>query len=411
MCRWVVWCSGADAPILLNRLVFEPSNSLVRQAFNGGFHPGAKEDNNATLNADGFGVGWFSSHGGAAIFRSLTPAWNNRNLRELCNNVESHTIFAHVRAATPGSVVNEENCHPFRFGRLLMQHNGHLEGLRELRRALIAQLSDEAFEWVQGVSHRMFHRTFHRMFQVQGTTDSELIFALFITQLDAPARTTPFEPGELRRAAVLALARLRSLLRECHVYERHPEGYSTMNWAISDGRTVIVTRYCDKASDGIPPPSLYYSFKKTAEVLSELEHGAKTASEPPCTHAPKSRPMRAPPSPCAASRECTAGAFVCASEPLCTVSASWYPIRENTALSIEGSIKCSIECSVECSTGTGISSERTPCCASSPARGSAKTNRRLSTRRGSRATNAPTPRLARSASSLQRRHRRLPCRP
>ena len=56
MCRWLVWC-GSE-PVLLADLVLSPANSLIHQSFSGGFHPGAAEQNNMTLNADGFGVGW-----------------------------------------------------------------------------------------------------------------------------------------------------------------------------------------------------------------------------------------------------------------------------------------------------------------------------------------------------------------
>ena len=66
------------------------------------------------LNEDGFGVGWYHKRGGA-IFRSVTAAWNNSNLRELSESIESRCIFAHVRAAS-GSVISEVNCHPFRYG-------------------------------------------------------------------------------------------------------------------------------------------------------------------------------------------------------------------------------------------------------------------------------------------------------
>ena len=39
MCRWLVYC-GSD-PILMSDLIFAPTNSLIHQSFNGGFHPGA----------------------------------------------------------------------------------------------------------------------------------------------------------------------------------------------------------------------------------------------------------------------------------------------------------------------------------------------------------------------------------
>jgi predicted glutamine amidotransferase len=41
-----------------------------------------------TLNADGFGVGWYGRCS-AAVFKSTTAAWNNRNLRELARTIES----------------------------------------------------------------------------------------------------------------------------------------------------------------------------------------------------------------------------------------------------------------------------------------------------------------------------------
>ena len=150
MCRWLVWCS--EEAILLADVVLEASNSLLTQAFNAGFHPGLSPQNNMTLNADGFGVGWYGARG-AAIYRSTTPAWNNRNLRELCGSIESRCIFAHVRAATPGvSVVSEENCHPFRYGPLLFQHNGHVEGFAQIKRRLLSALRDDVFEWLDGTT-------------------------------------------------------------------------------------------------------------------------------------------------------------------------------------------------------------------------------------------------------------------
>ena len=134
MCRWLVFLSEED--FLLADVVIEPANSLIKQSFDGGFHPGLCETNNMVLNADGFGLGWYG-RSGAAIFRSVTPAWINRNLRELCRSVESSCVFAHVRAATPGSVISESNCHPFRCGPLLFQHNGHIEQYARIKRRVL----------------------------------------------------------------------------------------------------------------------------------------------------------------------------------------------------------------------------------------------------------------------------------
>ena len=63
------------------------------------------------------------------VFRSIEPAWNDENLRELAGHMRSHLFFAHIRAAI-GSAVQQTNCHPFRHGRWLFMHNGFIRGLR-----------------------------------------------------------------------------------------------------------------------------------------------------------------------------------------------------------------------------------------------------------------------------------------
>jgi predicted glutamine amidotransferase len=61
------------------------------------------------------------------VFRSIEPAWNDQNLRELAGHIRSHLFFAHIRAAI-GSAVQQANCHPFRHGRWLFMHNGFIDG-------------------------------------------------------------------------------------------------------------------------------------------------------------------------------------------------------------------------------------------------------------------------------------------
>jgi predicted glutamine amidotransferase len=43
-----------------------------------------------TTNGDGFGVGWYSTYTETpAVFRSVKPAWNDSNLREVAGHVET----------------------------------------------------------------------------------------------------------------------------------------------------------------------------------------------------------------------------------------------------------------------------------------------------------------------------------
>ncbi|MGK0298246.1 MAG: glutamine amidotransferase [Gammaproteobacteria bacterium] len=102
---------------------------LIRQSVN-------SYEREEQLNGDGFGVGWNEPDHSEqpAVFRSITPAWNNRNLHNLSRVIASTSIFAHVRAATQTSGVNEANYHPFRYGKYLFVHNGDVGNFQKVRR-------------------------------------------------------------------------------------------------------------------------------------------------------------------------------------------------------------------------------------------------------------------------------------
>jgi predicted glutamine amidotransferase len=207
-------------------LVVEPKHSLIRQSVH-------SEEREEPLNGDGFGIGWYASEHSAepAVFRSITPAWNNRNLQNLARVVASDCVLAHVRAATQSSGVNEANCHPFRWRQYLCMHNGDVGDFKRVRRQLLASVCDEAFS------------------NVYGSTDSEHFFALFIDSL-----LTNREPDPaLRMAQSLA----RAIGRALELVRSVGEGSdSYLNIAISDGEQAVVSRFTD-ADDGVPE-SLYY---------------------------------------------------------------------------------------------------------------------------------------------------------
>ena len=108
-------------------------------------------------NGDGFGIGWYSAAGGPGIFKSMEPAWNDRNLRELAGHVESHLFVAHVRATT-GTPVQQTNCHPFRYGKWLWVHNGRDVDWLTVKRDLVLAVDPALYPLIEG------------------TTDSEVLF-------------------------------------------------------------------------------------------------------------------------------------------------------------------------------------------------------------------------------------------
>jgi predicted glutamine amidotransferase len=113
-------------------------------------------------NGDGLGVGWYGTGDGPGIYRSVSPAWADPNLRELAAHVESPLFMTHVRAAI-GSPVQETNCHPFRRGNWLFVHNGFIADFHLLRRDLMLAIDPGMFA------------------DVQGSTDTEVVFYLALT--------------------------------------------------------------------------------------------------------------------------------------------------------------------------------------------------------------------------------------
>lgn len=156
MCRWIAYFGE---PIHPSAVVMDVQNSLVSQSLNS---PLGKE----TVNGDGFGLGWYPDAGADAInpavFRSVEPAWNDQNLRELSRTIRSPLFFAHVRAA-PGPPIQQTNCHPFRYDNWLFMHNGALDGFSLMKRDLAMMVEPELFPLIQG------------------TTDSEMVFYLALT--------------------------------------------------------------------------------------------------------------------------------------------------------------------------------------------------------------------------------------
>jgi len=213
MCRFALYLGP---PIQLSSLVLDPVNSIIRQSF----HSRAQDD---PLNGDGFGIAWYVPElsDTPALFRSVTPAWNNTNLLELARVVQSHLILAHVRAATKHGGQSESNCHPFRSGRYAFMHNGDVGGFAQVRRPLLARLSDAAFDLIQG------------------NTDSEHLFALVLDEL----QRTPGE-GVEHLGAVLQ----RVVAQTVELVALHARGEPCyLNFALTDGREAAACRFTTKA--------------------------------------------------------------------------------------------------------------------------------------------------------------------
>ncbi len=152
MCRWLAY---TGSPLPLEEALYSPAYSFIDQSLHSRL--GAE-----ATNGDGFGVGWYDQAPMPGIFRSVEPAWNDQNLRELAQHIHSGHFFAHVRAAI-GSAVQMTNCHPFRHGQWLWMHNGCIHDFAKFKRDVALAIDPSLYP------------------QLAGQTDTEILFLLAIT--------------------------------------------------------------------------------------------------------------------------------------------------------------------------------------------------------------------------------------
>lgn len=217
MCRLVGYLGS---PIQLDQLLYKPEHSLLVQSYQ------PKEMTSGVVNADGLGIGWYPTKSEADPFtyKNLLPMWNDTNLPELSRYIESKCIVAYARSATAGQALDISNCQPFRDNRLLLIHNGSIDKFRKsLYRPIRDRLSDELYQ------------------SINGTTDSEHMFALLVNELQV------FPDTPIEKALYATLMTLSELAQE------HQVSLSA-NLIVSDGHRLVASRY----ALGSTAPSLYW---------------------------------------------------------------------------------------------------------------------------------------------------------
>lgn len=227
-------------PMVLSDLLTKPAHSIINQSFDSRL----RLDMRNPINGDGFGVGYYTatnksnrtSHSESpCIFRAITPAWNNVNLNNLSQCTESRLVFGHVRASTQG-VLAETNCHPFSYGNIMFMHNGGILCFDQIKKKLISHVDDEFF------------------LHIQGSTDSECCFALFLHTLKHMGHqpgTTTIAPDTLRDALLQTI----SIVKDWQLAVTSEP--SLLNFAVTDGALVVVSRYVTSRTD--EAASLHFS--------------------------------------------------------------------------------------------------------------------------------------------------------
>ena len=216
MCRVLAYLGE---PLPVRNLLFDTENSLVAQSY-------SPRMMNTFLNLAGFGIqAWDPTSlrpEEPFTYRTTTLPSFDRNLRSLSTKIAPTCLVAHVRGVTYSdqAVVADTNLHPFRFpgARVVLAHNGHLRQFARMRYSLVEHVRPELAQ------------------RVEGTTDSEWIYALILSQLDDPYGTP--ETRELADATARALRILRAV-RAAHSIDTS----SPVNLFLSAGQALVATRF------------------------------------------------------------------------------------------------------------------------------------------------------------------------
>ncbi|ARQ70206.1 ergothioneine biosynthesis protein EgtC [Streptomyces marincola] len=195
MCRHLAHL-GPTRP--LAALVTDPPHSLYRQSWT------------PTLNADGFGIGWYPPGNGAGPvrYRRAVPIWTDANLPGLAAVLRSGAVLAAVRSATPGTSHDEAAAAPFALGRWLFSHNGAVPRWEDLPADTREPLTPA------------------ELLTLEARSDSALLWAMAGRRLTAGR-----PPGEALADVVRRTAAAR------------PE--ARLNLLLTDGGTIAATRHGD----------------------------------------------------------------------------------------------------------------------------------------------------------------------
>ncbi|MCB9595727.1 MAG: ergothioneine biosynthesis protein EgtC [Sandaracinaceae bacterium] len=224
MCRLAAY---VGPPRTLHSLWLAPEHSLEVQSY------APREMKTAVLNADGFGMSWYSdAEDGPARYRTILPLWADENVRSMSKHLVTRCAVANVRSATVGMPVQLSNVSPFVEGRWTFTHNGFLRAFHPRFARKIRESLDDA-----------------RYGSIVGNTDSEHLFAHLMTRLAGhdsdPTGIVADWIGE-----VAAMATEKALL----------------NVIVTDGRWLVAVRHAVHGE----APSLYERARDGAvEVVSE----------------------------------------------------------------------------------------------------------------------------------------------
>lgn len=149
MCRFLVyWGKKAINP---SKWILTEKNSLLNQSIN---------DCSARPNPDGWGFAYRNGKK-VELIKNTKPAYEDATFRPTVRKIVTDLLFAHVRRRSQGAI-SLENTHPFIYNNWMFMHNGNIPDFNLYKTKLAEKISDNS------------------VLQMEGSTDSEFLFRLFI---------------------------------------------------------------------------------------------------------------------------------------------------------------------------------------------------------------------------------------
>jgi glutamine amidotransferase len=216
MCRALLYLGQ---PVLLDNLLFQPDSALIRQS--------TMPRMLHMLNLAGFGLrAWDPASANpehAYSYYSQSLPVFDRNLQNLAQKIRPSCVLGHVRGVAYSTRVeiSLQNVHPFHFRGvpLVLAHNGDLAGFAEMKPLLIPRVKREFAA------------------QVHGTTDSEWIYALLVSQFKEIKNN--FSESEIFSAISDTLEIIREARAKLGIALS-----SSVNLFIANGTQLAAVRYC-----------------------------------------------------------------------------------------------------------------------------------------------------------------------
>ena len=237
MCRMIAYLGH---PVFVDEFLYRPDNAFIKQTYD-------PKQMSHLLNLAGFGiVAWDSSSHNPVlphIYKSTALPFYDDNLRNIASKINPYCFMAHIRGVSynENQVVSVQNVHPFMFAGtdVALAHNGALLDFNKMKFSLL--------EYV--------HPDFQT--QIHGTTDSEWIYAIFISELRVLDPAKKYATEHIITALQNTLAIIQRVRLQHHIANASP-----VNLFITNGEFIAATRFVFdfgwQPFDA--PPSTHFSY-------------------------------------------------------------------------------------------------------------------------------------------------------